>query len=50
MSQHRLNVSPAARIGIDPEEAAAAVGLRLSDSLGLMLGFKTDLTLPYLTL
>lgn len=50
MSQHQLYVSRAARIGIDPEEAAAAVGSRLSDSLGWMFEFKTDLTLPYLTL
>jgi len=50
VSQHKLIVSRAVRIGIDPEEAAAAVGSRLSDSLGLMFGFKADLTLPYRTL
>jgi hypothetical protein len=46
---HLLNGSRAVRIGIDPKETAATAGSRLSDSLGLMFGFKADLTLPYFT-
>jgi hypothetical protein len=52
VSPHLLVVSRAARIGIDPKEAAAAAATdsRLSDSVGLMFGFKADLTLPNLIL